>query len=293
MMQVKRKMGKVIRGVSYHIEIYGEGVDLGERKPLVLLHGFTGSAESWHPFLETFSGHKVILIDLIGHGKTAGPGKTAGSGKSESPESFERYSMEEAVQDLNAIFEELALDKVKLAGYSMGGRLALSYAIKHPDKIEKLILESASPGLRTEAERQSRKENDQKLADSILEQGIVSFTDFWENISLFASQKALPADRQAKLRNQRLKNNEAGLANSLLGMGTGSQPSWWDKLHTLKMPVLIVCGELDKKFCEIAKEMNELLPNPTLLKINSAGHAVHVEQPRIFGKIVSEFINNQ
>jgi 2-succinyl-6-hydroxy-2,4-cyclohexadiene-1-carboxylate synthase len=270
-------MKKTIRGVSYHIETYG----IGEGIPLVLLHGFTGSTENWHPLLEMFSlsHNKVILIDLIGHGLT------------ESPSEFERYSMDESVKDLQAIFDELHLNKVILAGYSMGGRLALSYASKHPERIDKLVLESASPGLKSEAERMSRKENDRKLSQFIKEHGMESFIDFWENISLFASQKALPGDVQKKLRGQRLKNEEAGLANSLLGMGTGSQNSLWGSLDSLKIPILLVSGDMDEKFCGIAEEMKELLPYSTFIKIIGAGHAVHVEQPQIFGRIVNEFIN--
>ncbi|OHR73358.1 2-succinyl-6-hydroxy-2,4-cyclohexadiene-1-carboxylate synthase [Bacillus sp. HMSC76G11] len=263
-----------IRGVSYHVETYGEGT------PLVLLHGFTGSAENWHPFLAMFSQYKVILIDLIGHGQT------------NSPSEFERCSMEESVKDLHAIFAELHLKNFILAGYSMGGRLALTYAVLHPEQITKLILESASPGLKTEAERMNRRENDRKLSQFIKEQGMESFIDFWENISLFASQKALPEAVQKKQRDQRLKNDETGLANSLLGMGTGSQKSLWDSLDTLKIPVLLLCGERDEKFCLIAKEMKDLLPLSTFIKINGAGHAVHVEQPQIFGRIVNEFINS-
>ncbi|MFY0762619.1 2-succinyl-6-hydroxy-2,4-cyclohexadiene-1-carboxylate synthase [Metabacillus dongyingensis] len=262
-----------IRGVSYHIETNGEGI------PLVLLHGFTGSAENWHPFLDMFSHYKVILIDLIGHGLT------------DSPSEFERYNMDESVKDLHVIFEELQLNKAILAGYSMGGRLALSYASKHPERIDKLVLESASPGLKSEDERMSRRENDRKLSQFIKEQGMESFIDFWENISLFASQKALPGNVQKNLRCQRLKNDEAGLANSLLGMGTGSQKSLWDSLDSLEIPVLLLSGELDEKFCGIAKEMKDLLPLSTFIKIIGAGHAVHVEQPQIFGRIVNEFIN--
>ncbi|MDR0137898.1 2-succinyl-6-hydroxy-2,4-cyclohexadiene-1-carboxylate synthase [Metabacillus idriensis] len=263
-----------IRGVSYHVETYGEGT------PLVLLHGFTGSAENWHPFLGMFSQYKVILIDLIGHGQT------------NSPSEFERYSMEESVKDLHAIFAELHLNTFILAGYSMGGRLALTYAVQHPEQIDKLILESASPGLKSEDERMNRRENDRNLSQFIREQGMNHFINFWENIPLFASQKALPEAVQNNQRIQRLKNDETGLANSLLGMGTGSQKSLWDSLDTLKIPVLLLSGERDEKFCGIAKEMKNLLPLSTFIKIIGAGHAVHVEQPQIFGRIVNEFINS-
>ncbi len=88
----------------------------------------------------------------------------------------------------------------------------------------------------------------------------------------------------------RLKNNPSGLAGSLLGMGTGSQPSWWEALHRIKAPVLLICGEWDEKFCAINQKVHNLLPSSKIEVVKQAGHTVHVEQPRIFGKIVSEFL---
>lgn len=161
-----------IRGISYSVETYGEG------RPLVLLHGFTGSAESWHSFLGIFHSCKVILIDLIGHGRT------------DSPADYRRYSMEETVLDLHALFKELELDKPVLAGYSMGGRAALSYALRYPDTVSKLILESCTPGLLSSEERKKRRQSDKELAEMISEKGIPHFVQYWEEIPLFASQKS-------------------------------------------------------------------------------------------------------
>ena len=92
------------------------------------------------------------------------------------------------------------------------------------------------------------------------------------------------------IRQQRLAHSPLGLANSLLGMGTGSQPSWWDKLEYMKFPVLLLTGELDLKFCKIAKRMQQRLRNREWLTINHVGHAIHVEDGEKFGKIISEFL---
>lgn len=262
-----------IRGVSYSVETYGEG------RPLVLLHGFTGSAETWHPLLNMFQSCQVILIDLIGHGRT------------DSPADYRRYSMEETVLDLHALFKELELDKPVLAGYSMGGRAALSYAVRYPETVSKLILESCTPGLLSSEERKKRQQSDKELAEMISEKGIPHFVQHWEEIPLFASQKELPEAIQNRERSKRLKNNAAGLSNSLLGMGTGSQTPVWTGLSSLHIPVLLICGERDEKFCRLAEEMKGLLPLSTYIKMKDAGHAVHVEQPQIFGKIVNEFVN--
>jgi 2-succinyl-6-hydroxy-2,4-cyclohexadiene-1-carboxylate synthase len=262
-----------IRGIHYQVDVQSEG------EPLVLLHGFTGSSVNWSHVLEEFSTYKTILIDIIGHGLT------------DCPNDYSRYKMEEVVEDLANILDQLQIERANFLGYSMGGRLALSFAAIHPTRVKKLILESSSPGLQHENERECRKQADEKLADHIEKEGIVQFVNKWETIPLFASQGRLPIQQRNKIRQQRLQNSPRGLANSLIGMGTGAQPSWWDDLTILNVPVLILCGELDKKFCEIAKHMQQLLPNSVIKEINGAGHAIHVEEPRIFGKIVNEFLN--
>lgn len=152
-------------------------------------------------------------------------------------------------------------------------------------------MESASPGLRTEEERHERRVQDARLADRIRKEGIRDFIGYWENIPLFQSQGNLPEQIRTRIRNQRMANSIVGLANSLNGMGTGSQPSWWGELGNLKMPVLLLTGELDQKFCRIAEEMSKALPNVHWKSVKNAGHAIHVEKPELFGTIVSEFLS--
>ncbi|HEY7615650.1 MAG TPA: alpha/beta fold hydrolase, partial [Terriglobales bacterium] len=136
-----------VNGVRYHAEVEGSGL------PLVLLHGFTGSSESWWQIRPALSKQfMTVTVDLLGHGLT------------EAPEDSQRYTMAFAAQDLAAIFSELQLSYTHLLGYSMGGRLALYLALHHPTLVKTLILESASPGLATEAERADRIQSDERLA---------------------------------------------------------------------------------------------------------------------------------
>lgn len=266
----------VSNDVEYHAEIKGEG------EPLLLLHGFTGSLETWKFLVPTLgSAYRLIMVDLIGHGKT------------DSPCGVMRYTMENAVEDLKNVLDALGIAKTNLLGYSMGGRLALSFACIYPHYIDKLILESASPGLVTEEERKIRKDQDRQLAERIIHDGVADFIDFWENTPLFASQKKMLPEKINRIKKQRLSNSETGLAGSLLGMGTGSQPSWWDSLASLDLPVLLVTGELDDKFCGIARRMQKLMKNCDWKIIKGAGHAIHVEDDEMFGKIISEFLQNR
>ncbi|MBW8349242.1 2-succinyl-6-hydroxy-2,4-cyclohexadiene-1-carboxylate synthase [Bacillus sp. IITD106] len=266
-------MNIIVDGIDYYYEVSGKG------EPVILLHGFTGDHSTWNPIKQyLIDSFQVIRIDIIGHGKTS------------SPPDVSKYRMEQVVSQINGILDHLSLKKAHMLGYSMGGRLALSYAIANPERVKSLVLESTSPGLRTEEERRLRVQADEQLSDKILRDGIEKFVDYWENIPLFKTQKNINILAREQIRQQRLANNPIGLANSLKGMGTGAQPSYWDELAALDMPVLLLCGELDSKFCRISKEMQLLIKNADLVEVNEVGHAIHVEDPKKFGTIVKEFL---
>ncbi|MFD2446529.1 2-succinyl-6-hydroxy-2,4-cyclohexadiene-1-carboxylate synthase [Bacillus sp. CGMCC 1.16607] len=263
----------LVDDITYHVEICGEG------HPLLLLHGFTGRGTNWMPYCSTIGNKaKLIMPDIIGHGLT------------EHPEVLGRYEIESVAKDCISILDQLGIEQVDLLGYSMGGRLAISLAILFPNRIRKLILESASPGLATEEARRERQQADEKLAHFIKEKGIIEFVDYWEDIPLFQSQKSLPEITRDRIRTQRLANHPIGLINSLLGMGTGSQPSYWENLKEMKAESLFIVGELDQKFCQIALQMQKSLPKAKIYKVKNAGHAIHVEQAEKFGTIVSGFL---
>lgn len=268
-------MNVMLKGVAYEYEVIGSG------EPLLLLHGFTGSMETWRPFLTSWSEtFQVITVDIVGHGKT------------ESPEDVKHYDIQTVASHMIALLEYLHIEKAHVLGYSMGGRLALTMACLYPNRIRSLVLENCTAGLQLEEERQERRKKDEQLAEKIEENGIQSFVDKWENIPLFASQKRLSKKRQEIIRAERLRNNKQGLANSLRGMGTGAQPSWWKELHKLTMPVLLVNGEWDEKFSRILKMMQNEIQHAKFVKIDGAGHAIHVEQPEKFDTIVKGFLQN-
>ncbi|WP_316571058.1 2-succinyl-6-hydroxy-2,4-cyclohexadiene-1-carboxylate synthase [Neobacillus sp. YIM B06451] len=264
-----------LKGETFHVDMCGKGT------PLLLLHGFTGSSGTWLPFCETLGRHSFMICpDLPGHGKTVvecGPGS---------------FSIESAACAIKEILDVLEIEKADVLGYSMGGRLALSFALTYPERVGKLILESASPGLDSEEERHARRMKDHELANFIKERGIGPFVDYWENIPLFKSLQAMPGPVKEAVRKQRLENSPDGLANSLIGMGTGAQPSYWDRLSELEPEVLLLAGELDEKFCGIAGRMSEYIKSSKVVIVEGAGHAIHVENPEKFGTIVSGFLTH-
>ena len=104
---------------------------------------------------------------------------------------------------------------------------------------------------------------------------------------MFKGLMSTPADIE-----DRLRNTPEGLASSLRLAGTGTQESLWERLHDLKMPVLLIVGNDDDKFRQIGNEMKNCIgANAELCVIDNAGHSVHLEQTHSFHSVVSEFLN--
>lgn len=252
---------------------------LGDGPPLLLLHGFTGRLENWQTIVDALANtHRVITLDILGHGRSA------------APDDPRRYQMEAVAADIIALLDYLGIAKVHLLGYSMGGRLALFTAVYHPHRLHSLTLESSSPGLATVAERQARVERDEALADWIEAHGIEAFVNRWEKLPLWESQKQLTPEQQAQLRAGRLTNQPTGLANSLRGMGTGAQPSLWDRLPKMRLPTLLLAGALDEKFVAINQQMAATIKSASLEIIPQAGHTIHLERPLIYTNHVRRFL---
>jgi 2-succinyl-6-hydroxy-2,4-cyclohexadiene-1-carboxylate synthase len=244
----------------------------------MLLHGFSGAAISWREVLpRLISRYRIIAPDLLGHGATG------------APEDPARYGIELQSADLAAILDALNIDRVGLHGYSMGGRLALYTAIAYPSRFSALSLESASPGLDSEDERFARRHSDEALAARILEHGIGAFVNEWEQLPLFSTQSALPLTVLTVQRETRLNQRPVGLANSLRGMGTGVQPSLWDRLDELSMPVQLMTGALDAKFEEIGDQLTKRIPHARRVRVPEAGHTIYLEQPDAWLETVQAF----
>ena len=245
--------------------------------PVIFLHGFTGAAEDWQFILNKLpSRFYPVAVDLIGHGKT------------DSPVNPSYYTCTSIVRQLDSIFTQLGFNNIIIVGYSMGGRVALSYSLTHPHRIKASVLESATAGIQDICSKKERVELDYLLAEKIKNEGVESFLDFWFDTPLFESLKNLP-DFLA-MKKKRLKNNVTGLSNSLMNFSTGLMMSYWEKISSLNFPVLLISGENDKKYTDINKLMKIKFPNALHSSIPDCGHNVHLEKPEVFTKLVSEFL---
>jgi len=257
-----------------HYELHGSGGDTDTA--LLFLHGFMGSGRDWMETAEAFPDCRCILVDLPGHGLSAG-----------CPANL--YPMPQAGLALVAVLDDAGVEQCIPVGYSMGGRLALYLALTHPDRCRALVVESGSPGLASEQEREGRRLWDASKASELESQGLDAFLEDWYRQPLFRSIRRNEA-RFAALMERRRHNDVPGLGRSLRLMGTGSQASLWRALPEIGFPWLAVAGALDSRYRKTMQDMVSLSERGRLVTIPDAGHNTHFENPEAFSRALREFL---
>ena len=248
--------------------------------PLLLLHGFLGSHADFSQIVSFLSKYfYCITPDLPGHGHTnTEPG---------------HYTFLHTAKALLDLLDDLSISKTHILGYSMGGRIALYLACEFSDRVEKVILESASPGLKTTTERKLRQQQDDFTALRLLNSPFPDFLNQWYNNPLFTDLRQYP-DIYAAMLKRRLENRPQEAARALCGLSIGRQPSFWQRLALLDSPLLIIVGELDQKFVAIGKEIRETCrqnqPQATLLVFDQCGHNLHLVAPKAYTNAVIKFL---
>lgn len=184
----------------------------------------------------------------------------------------------------DTLMEELPPRSV-LVGYSMGGRLALTAAVRHPDRVKRLVLVSASVGIDDESDWQERLALDRARAESIRED-FQSFLEDWYRMPLFSSLATSKED-VTRIVAGRLEGDPDALARVVVELSPGNQPDYRQALRDLTFPVLLVAGALDSSYVS----QNESLatePHITARTVAGCGHAVHLEAPDILAEMIFE-----
>ncbi len=228
----------------------------------VYLHGFLGAPAAWREVAARLGDTAPDAPMLPGHGPA--PWTPAG--------------------DFTAIIDAVAsrvlpAEPVTLVGYSLGARVALSIAMRHPARVARLVLVGVAYGLDEARDREARARSDGSLADAIERDGVERFVDAWESVPLFDSQRSLPNDRLAAQRAWRTLHTARGLAWSLRTLGLGQQPAYRTAFSRSALPVTLITGALDEKFTAIAREMVRLRTNVRHAVIEGVGHNAVIEAP--------------
>lgn len=243
-------------------ELATESIGTGEPR-ISLLHGFTQTRESWRIVADRLAtSHHVTLVDLPGHGDTTA-----------RPTSLDEAGQLVAVVAAGSV----------LVGYSMGARLALHAALQPGSRLRGLVLIGAHPGIVDPAERLIRRESDAQLAGRISEIGVEMFLHEWLDQPMFEGVRDLD-------HHDRLRNSVDGLAYALEIFGTGIQRVLDEELSNVTVPTLLLAGDRDTKFIDLAARIRSHLSSATFEVIPNAGHACHLEQPNATSRAIEVWL---
>ena len=228
---------------------------------IAALHGFTGRGGDFDGLIaHSTTAATWRCPDLPGHGDTPAMDWTA----------FQ--------SDLGRWIESLPRPRI-LLGYSLGGRCALAFASAHADRIDGLVLVGAHPGLVDATERDTRAAADSLLADTARREGLDTFLSRWRRQPLIASQENAPEPWLGHMRKARTTHRIAELATILESWSPGRLPPQWDRLQSLRLPVLLLTGANDARYTALAARMSALMPAATHRTVPACGHACHLEAP--------------
>lgn len=231
----------------------------------VFIHGFLGTGADWNVVADLL-GRDAISLDLPGHG-----------------------SNREMPPDFGGLMAWLAArlpERAHLVGYSMGGRIAMHYAARFPERVASLTVVSASPGIEGENLRAARRSSDAEWAEQLRTMPMPNFVSAWYAQPVFASLRKKP-DLLREIMERRSSGEPDLLADALVKWGQGVVPSLWHA--QLDVPRQWIFGEQDIAYAKLARNPENPLPGDIHI-IQNAGHTVHLEQPAAVADSIRNFI---
>jgi len=261
-----------INGVRLYYEAAGSGA------PLVLVHGFACGARSWDPQVRVFSrARRVITYDVRGHGV------------SEAPENAAAYSQDISVQDLHDLLVQLKIRRAVVGGLSMGGNIALNFALAHPSMVSKLIVADTGAGSDQSGDWAAEC---QEYAGACERRGMEAFADLACASPLFARYVATSPTAERFIRSCLMTHRARGLAHTAREVLI-KRPTIYalePRLRQLRVPTLLIVGEHDEPCLKTHRFMGDCIPGATYLMIRGVGHLTNLEAPAAFNAAVKRFL---
>jgi esterase len=246
--------------------------ELGSGTPLVILHGLFGSSDNWMSIARVFAEqYRVIIPDLRNHGQ--------------SPHS-EDWDNKIMAEDLFELFQKLSLDECYLMGHSMGGKVAMEFALEHEEKVKKLIVVDIAP--------KSYPIHHQKILEGLNSIDLDNLESRKKADELFAEYVPFFAVRAFLLKN--LGRDDDGKFYWKLNL-----PIITEKIEEIGAPLsegtkfekdsmFLRGGKSDYILDEDMELAKSFFPKAKLKTIEGAGHWLHAEKPDEYFKVVSEFL---
>ena len=247
------------------------------KTPILFLHGFSGSSDSWINVRKNIQ-FPSIAIDIPGHGK------------SYFNNIDESYDYKDFRSELYLILQQINVKRIHLCGYSMGGRLAISFAQKYPEMIESLILESSSLGIVNQEEKEVYLDKDKEKAFDIIS-SLQSFINKWQISDIFKHQKERNKEEYLRQNSIRLSHKPEQLSKSLIAFSKGNMPAYHDAFCLFDFPIYLINGHDDTKYIKFNRDMMKINKTSKQFIINNASHNTHLENQEMFIKSIIDILS--
>jgi len=230
--------------------------------PLILIHGAGGDHLSWPPEVRRLPDHRVITLDLPGHGKTEGPG---------------RQSVQDYARDVVHFMDVVSISRAVFVGHAMGGAISLALALGFPDRVAGIGLISSGPTLPIPSSVIENAANPSTLPLAIKSLQDISFCSHTPDNLKGIILKRLAETRRTLLLDDLLACDRFNLS---------------DCLDTIRTPALVVCGTEDKLTpLHLSEILSNKIRGAALQTIEGAGHMLVLEQPGRLAKLIRVFLS--
>ncbi|MEQ1438257.1 alpha/beta hydrolase [Fontimonas sp. SYSU GA230001] len=243
--------------------------EAGHGPPLVFLHGLGGSSEDWEQQIPYFATrYRVLAPDFRGFGGTPAGGR--------------RLSIARLAADTGAFVDAMGLSRFRLVGHSMGGAVALQYALTHPGKIERLVIANSVPSFRPQSARHYLE-----FLYRLAVMGVLGPAKLAEISAMRQFPEPQHEPLRAKLIARGARNTRATYLAALASLGRWSVI---ERLHELKMPVLVAASQHDYFGHDETVKFAHALPRGRLHLFKGAHHGLPLEQPDAFNAVLERFL---
>ena len=260
-----------INGVNLYYEEHGSGF------PLVWSHEFAGDYRSWKPQVQFFSRrYRVITYNARGYPP------------SDVPNSIDDYTQEQSVDDLKGILDHLGIDIAHIGGLSMGGNVALNFGLTYPAMARSLVVAGTGAG---STDPEPFRVNVNQRADDMRAGGMEAMDDYSNSQTRVQLARKDPLGYE-EFRQGLMEHSSLGSALTFSGV-QGRRPTIFaleDKMRSLDVPTLVITGDEDEPCIETSVFMKRCIPKSGLAVIPQSGHAVNLEEPDLFNRLVLDFL---
>lgn len=261
-------------GVKLYYEETGSGT------PVIFVHEFAGDYRSWEPQLRHFGQrYRAVAYNARGYPP------------SDVPPSPDSYSQTRAADDVRAILDHLAIDKAHIVGLSMGGFATLHFGLRHPTRARSLCVAGCGYGAEP-ARRERFRSESEATAAFIAGHGMEAFAAKYAFGPTRVQFENKDPRGFAEFRRMLAEHSPVGARNTQLGVQR-ERPSLYDlvdEMRRLTVPTLILTGDEDWPCLTPGILMKQTIPSAALAVMPNCGHAINLEAPQEFNRIVGGFL---